>query len=219
MNIFLDIETIPSQSPDLLAKFRAEVTAPASYKKPESIAEWLAENADRVAQEQMDKTGLDPAYGHICTIGWAVDDGEVQTMHAETVENERATIAAFFTALPSDTWAKPRFIGHYITGFDLRFILCRAVVLGVKIPPAIPRDPKPWGNDTFDTMTAWAGSRGTIGLDRLCGALGIDGKGDVDGSMVEQMWRESRHAEIAAYCAADVERTRAVYRRFEAVGF
>ena len=50
MNIYLDIETIPSQDPALLAKFRGEVTAPATYKKPESIAEWLAENADRVAQ-------------------------------------------------------------------------------------------------------------------------------------------------------------------------
>lgn len=220
MNIYLDIETIPSQSPELSAKFRKEVTAPATYKKPESIAEWMAENADRIAQEQVDKTGLDPAYGHICTIAWAVDDGEVQALHAETVEQEADVLRAFFASIPSDTWAKPTFIGHYISGFDLRFILCRAVVLGVRIPPSIPRDAKPWDKGLFDTMTAWAGSRGTIGMDKLCEALGLAGKSEgLDGSQVGKAWAEGRHAQIIEYCMGDVERTRAIHRKFIAAGF
>lgn len=220
MNIYLDIETIPSQSHGLLAKFRAEVTAPATYKKPESIAEWMAENADRVAQERMAKTSFDPAYGHICTIAWAIDDGETSVSHASTIDDEAEILGALFDALPSATWAKPRFVGHYISGFDIRFILCRAVVLGVRIPAVFPRDPKPWSDSVFDTMTAWAGNRDTISMDNLCAALGIEGKGDgLDGSQVAQAWVEGRHSEIAAYCAADAERTRAIHRKFMAVGF
>lgn len=220
MNIYLDIETIPSQDPALMEKFRAEVTAPATYKKPESIAEWLTENAARVAQEQVAKTSFDPAHGHICTISWAVDDGKVETAHAETVDQEAEVLAAFFSSIPSDTWAKPTFVGHYISGFDIRFILCRAVVLGVQIPAVFPRDPKPWDKGVFDTMTAWAGSRDKISMNNLCAALGIDGKGDgLDGSQVAQAWADGRHDEIAAYCADDVERTRAIHRKFIAAGF
>lgn len=220
MNIYLDIETIPNQSHELLERFRAEVTAPAAYKKPESIAEWMAENADRVVQERMDKTGLDPAHGHICTIAWAVDDGEVQALHAETVEQEADVLRGFFASIPSDTWAKPTFIGHYISGFDLRFILCRAVVLGVRIPPTIPRDAKPWDKGLFDTMTAWAGSRGTIGMDAICEALGLAGKSEgLDGSQVGKAWADGRHAQILEYCMGDVERTRSIHRKFIAAGF
>lgn len=220
MNIYLDIETIPSQDPALLAKFRAEVTAPATYKKPESIAEWMAENADRVAQERLAKTSFDPAHGHICTIAWAIDDDEVTKSHADAVIAEKAVIEKFFDDMPSDTWAKPRFVGHYISGFDIRFILCRAVVLGVRIPAVFPRDPKPWSDSVFDTMTAWAGNRDTISMDNLCAALGIPGKGDgLDGSQVAQAWAEGRHHEIAQYCADDVDRTRAIHRKFIAAGF
>lgn len=220
MNLYLDIETIPSQDPALFAKFRAEVAPPASYKKQESIDEWMRENADRVAQDQVDKTGLDPAHGHICTIAWAWNEGGVKVQHAETVDDEAALLQALFDDMPSELWEKPRLVGHYISGFDIRFILCRAVVLGVRIPVVFPRDPKPWSDSVFDTMTAWAGPRDRISMDNLCAALGLEGKGDgLDGSQVAQAWRDGRHDEIAAYCARDVERSRAIHRKFIAAGF
>jgi len=217
--VYLDIETIPSQSPALLAKFRAEVKAPAQYKKPESIAEWIKENADQAALDAMAKTSFDPAYGHICTIGYAHGDGDVSTIWAEKVEDEAHLIKAFFQSLPSETFAAPTFIGHYISGFDLRFILCRAVVLGVPIPPVFPRDVKPWAKGIFDTMTAWAGARDTISQDRLCEALGIEGKNGFDGSMVAAAWADGKHDQIAKYCADDVRKVREIHRRFLAVNW
>lgn len=217
--IYLDIETIPSQSPDLLAKFRAEVKPPGNIKKPESIAEWMAENADRAASEAMAKTSFDPAHGHICTIGYAVGDATVQSSHAVRIDMERDVIECFFDDIPRNTMAAPTFVGHYISGFDLRFILCRAVVLGIPIPPSIPRDVKPWGDRIFDTMTAWAGPRDTIGQDRLCAALGIEGKGDFDGSMVASAWARGDHETIIRYCRDDVEKVREIHRRFLAVNW
>ena len=168
----------------------------------------------------MAKTSFDPAHGHICTIAWAADGEPAQSFHAETVAQERATVSAFFTQMPSETWAKPRFVGHYISGFDIRFILCRAVVLGVKIPVVFPRDPKPWSESVFDTMTAWAGARDKISMNNLCAALGVTGKGDgLDGAQVAQAWADGRHDEIATYCRDDVDRTRAIHRKFIAAGF
>lgn len=214
---FLDIETIPTQSPDVRARFVADVKAPGNIKKPESIEAWLAENAETAAVEQIAKTSFDPALGHICTISWAFDDDEPDTAHAETVDQERDLLEAFFASLiPNHRYT---FVGHYIGGFDLRFILCRAVVLGVRIPQCIPRDPKPWDKTVFDTMTAWAGARGTIGMDRLCEALGINGKGDFSGADVAEAWANGEHQKIADYCADDVRRTRDIWRRFDAVNF
>lgn len=215
--VFLDIETIPAQSDDVRARFRAEVKAPGNIKKPESIDAWLAENADKAAAEALAKTSFDPALGHICTIGWAIDDDEPTTAHAFDVAQEADVLRAFFNSFKP--FHRLTFVGHNVGSFDLRFILCRAVVLGVRIPPALPRDPKPWDKSVFDTMLAWAGTRGTISMDNLCRALSLPGKEGFDGSMVAEAWANGEHERIAEYCADDVRKTREVWRKFEAVGW
>lgn len=214
--VFLDIETIPSQCPAVRQKFRDEVKAPGNIKKPESIEAWLAENADTAAQEALAKTSFDPAFGHICTIGWAVDDEEPMTAHAFEVDQEADILRAFFASF--NAFHRLTFVGHNVGGFDLRFILCRAVVLGVRVPPSLPRDPKPWDKTIFDTMLAWAGARGTVSMDKLCQALSLPGKEGFDGSMVADAWANGEHERIAEYCADDVRKTREVWQRFRAVG-
>lgn len=217
INVYLDIETIPCQSAEYLTRVREGIKPPGTIKKPESIMAWLEENAESATDDAVAKTSFDPAHGHICTIGWAIGDEPVQSLHASMVADEAGILAGFFDALPKMGMVK--FIGHYITGFDLRFIMCRAIVLGVKIPSIWPRDPKPWDQSVFDTMVAWAGARGNISQDRLCEALGLPGKGDFDGSMVAAAWAAGEHTRIADYCRSDVETVRAIHRRFEAVGF
>lgn len=215
-NVFLDIETIPVQSQDVRERFKAEVKVPGSIKKPESVEKWLSENRDTAAAEAIAKTSFDPAYGHICTISWAIDDDEPTTAHAYEVDQERDVLAAFMGSL--DKFSRLTFVGHNVGAFDMRFLLCRSVVLGVKVPPSFPKDPKPWDKTVFDTMLAWAGTRGTISMDRLCEALGIPGKGDFDGSMVAEAWANGEHEKIAEYCADDVLRTREIWKRFNNVG-
>lgn len=216
-NVFIDIETLPSQSAEYRAKVRAGIKPPAQYKKPESIAQWMADNAEAETDAAVAKTSFDPAAGHICSIAWAIGDEDVKCRLTTDIECERDIIAAFFENLP--TMGMCRFIGHYISGFDLRFIMCRAIVLGVKVPALWPRDPKPWDQQVFDTMTAWAGAKGTISLDRLCEALSIESpKGTLDGSQIAQAWADGRFDEIAEYNRKDVEAVREVFRKFEAVG-
>lgn len=216
-NIYLDIETLPNQSPEYRARVRETIKPPGTIKKPESIMAWLEENAEAATDDAVAKTSFDPAFGHICCIGWAIDDGEAVSASARTIDDERDVLIAFFDALPKMGMAC--FIGHNVSGFDLRFILCRAIVLGIPIPKIIPRDIKPWSQDIFDTMIAWAGARGTISQDRLCEALGLPGKDGFDGSMVAAAWAAGEHDRIAEYCRADVETVRSIHARFEAVGY
>lgn len=219
MNIFLDIETIPSQDPEVRARIAEGITAPGSYKKPETIAQWEADQKPELVKEAIAKTSFDGAYGHVCCIGWATDDNNVSITYADSVEKEVSTLASFVDRVErmvvGSKAFNPTIIGHNVCNFDIRFLWQRAIILGVRMPGWFPRDPKPWDMGIFDTMTAFAGVRGTISLDRLCQALGIPGKGDIDGSMVGQMWAEGRHDEIAEYCRADVERTRQIHRRMQ----
>lgn len=216
--IYLDIETIPSQDTAVHERIAATITPPGTLKKPESIAEWEKEKKPAAVKEAIAKTSFDGAYGHICCIGWAVRDGK--TKSASMPKFDEATIlGAFFNSAHAELkgdrafYMRPTIVGHNVVDFDIRFIWQRAIVLGVRVPEWFPRDPKPWGEDTFDTMTAFAGARNRISMDNLCRALGIPDKGEVDGSMVAGMWERGEHEAIAEYCRADVERTRAIHKR------
>jgi hypothetical protein len=230
INIYVDIETIPNQSPEYRAKVRETIKPPGNIKKPESILAWLEENADAAVDEAVAKTSFDPAAGYICCIGWAIGDDAPQSLSAVTPagsvndsDSEAYILAAFFSALANQlppNCGVVRFVGHYISGFDLRFLINRAIVLGVLIPKFIPRDIKPWSQEIFDTMVAWAGAKGSISQARLAEALGIDGnKSDFDGSQVADAWARGEYDKISEYCRGDVETVRAIHRRFEAVGF
>lgn len=217
MNIYLDIETIPSQSPAVHARIVETITPPGNISKAETIAAWEAEKKPALVAEAIAKTSFDGSVGHVCCIGWAIDDENVQITYADSVGKEASTLASFVDRVERAVVGRraftPTIIGHNVINFDIRFLWQRAIVLGVRMPHWFPRDPKPWGNDVFDTMTAFAGQRGTIGMDRLCQALGMSGKGEIDGSMVAGLWASGQFETIAEYCEADIERTREIYRR------
>lgn len=219
MNLYLDIETIPSQSPEVHARIAETIKPPATYKKAETIAAWEQNEKPQAVKEAIAKTALDGSVGHVCCIGWAFDDDPSNSVDARNgvVDVEAHSIQLFLEHAASAIYATPypsiTIVGHNVTGFDIRFLWQRAIILGIRMPTWFPRDPKPWGNDVFDTMTAFAGQRGTIGLERLSLALGMDGKGDIDGSQIGDLWAAGEYEKIAAYCRADVERTREIHRR------
>lgn len=217
--VYFDLETIPCQDPDHLEDLRRTVTPPGNIKKPESIQAWLDENRESAALEALAKTSFDGAYGHVCTIAWAKNDGKIEVRHAKTVADERSVIDDFFAAL--DPYHSETLVGHNITGFDLPFLRKRAIALSIPLPrPAkFPRDPKPWDKSVHDTMAMWAGGTNRIGMDRLCKVLGITGKGGFDGSMVAEAWTNGEHDKIAEYCRDDVYRTREIHKRFLAAGW
>lgn len=216
MSLYLDIETIPTQSVTIREKIAATVTPPGNISKAETIAAWEADKKPALVKEAVTKTALDGAYGQVCCIGWAFDAQPAKASVAKDI-GERDLIEEFLGEAERYVQAKrghaPTIVGHNVVNFDIRFIWQRAIVLGIRMPGWFPRDPKPWGHETFDTMTAFAGIRGMVGLDKLCEALGIEGKGDIDGSMIGDLWAAGEIERVVEYCKADVERARTIHRR------
>lgn len=219
--LYLDIETIPTQRDEFRARIAETVSAPGNISKPESIEKWNSEKRPQAVDDAVAKTSFDGAYGHVCCIGYAVGDDEPKAVRIGDDVSAEADMLAEFAARISQknglAWA-PVIVGHNVVNFDIRFLWQRAIVLGVRLPAWFPRDPKPWGGDVFDTMTAFAGRRGTISLDNLALALGLRGKSFIDGSMVAGMWANGQHDEIAAYCRSDVALTRDIHKRMQEAG-
>lgn len=245
-NLVLDIETIPSQRPDVLEDIRAskkaELTAAlAAVKAPgnygaEAAAKWWAEKGeaqkaalqagfDADVDDAYRRTGLDGAYGQVCVIGFAIDDAEPSHLRSInlTEHAERELLMAFADCLnesiPKSEWFTTTVIGHNVVAFDLRFLMQRHIVTGVRPHMIIARasQAKPWEQDkVYDTLVQWGGVGAKAGgsLDKLCKALSIPSpKNGIDGSKVWDFVRDGRLAEVADYCARDVAATRSVHRR------
>ncbi len=247
MNIYLDIETIPAQRPDVLEDIRsskkadldaalAAITPPGNYKKQETIDEWIANEAPKIAaklqgafdadvDDAYRRTGLDGAFGQVCVIGFAMGDGEAG--HFRTIDltsdSERHLLMAFADHLnetiPASEALSATVIGHNVAAFDLRFLIQRHIINGVRPHAIIARaaQAKPWEQErVFDTLIQWAGNGAKAGgsLDKLCKALSIPSpKGAIDGSKVWDFVKAGKIDEVADYCKKDVEATRAVHRR------
>lgn len=225
MRIYIDIETIPAQRADVMEEIKATIKPPATYKKPESIAEWLRTEGPAAAEEAYRKTGLDGAYGQVCVIGIALNDDAPVTIFEHDWQDpgaERRILEAMYCQLLD--WIEPGdllatcVIGHNVSAFDLRFLVQRSIVNGIRPHAAIARaaQAKPWeGDKVFDTMVQWTGSANVrVSLDKLCKALSIQTpKGDITGATVWDAVQAGRITEVAAYCARDVSATREVHRR------
>ena len=239
--LYLDCETIPSQRPDILDELKASMSAdlatkiaaiapPGNYKKQETIDAWYADEAPKVRaamqsefEKELDsayrKTSFDGAFGQVCVIGFAINDEPAITLFNSDWQDERTLLCQFIDSLDAD-WERKDFVtvvGHNVASFDLRFLMHRYIVNGIRPHSVISRasQAKPWESEkVFDTMVQWAGVGNRIKLDKLCKALNVPTpKGDIDGSMVWDFVNAGRIEEVAAYCKKDVEATRQVYKR------
>lgn len=227
MNIVLDLETLPSLSPDARELARQGVKPPGTLKKPESIAAWWEAEGPAAVEEAYRKQALDAASGELCAVGFCNDDTEPVSLVRASNESEghflRFALGEILalvntgnrTGPDGHVWPdEPFFIAHNAP-FDLGFLMRRCWVHGIRPPFRLPGPNARDGKDYGDTMTLWAGYRGTIGLDRLCRALGIPSPkaGGVDGSQVFDLWTAGEHEAIRAYNRADVEAVRACWWR------
>jgi predicted PolB exonuclease-like 3'-5' exonuclease len=222
MKLYIDIETIPTQNQVLIERIRKSIKCPGNITKTESIEEWYAENSASAFDEKYRKTSFDGLYGELLSIAFAIEDGEVQGMIRRDYDTETDLLKWFFESITNhcdkfgNSTAISKWIGQYITGFDLRFIWQRCVVNQYKPPIAIPYDIKPWDDAVFDTKIAWTGASsqysGASKQDDLCAAFGLSGKGDIDGSKVYDYWLDDRLDEILEYNKDDVFQNRQIYK-------
>ena len=245
--LYLDIETIPAQRPDVLAEIRASkqaefdaaiaaIAPPGNYKKQETIDEWMLTEAPKIAaklgaayetdvDDAYRKTSFDGAFGQVCVIGYAIGDDAPQYLKADdlTAASEVALLEAFSCVLtdliPANEILSTTVVGHNVSAFDLRFLVQRHIINGVRPHTIITRaaQAKPWEQEkVFDTMIQWGGSGAKAGgsLDKLCKALSIPSpKGAIDGSKVWDFVKAGEIVQVAEYCAKDVAATRAVHKR------
>lgn len=239
MILTFDIETIPCQDAELVAEWRAELTAemelaklsvkaPANYKDQEKIDAYIADKInelvdglDSALDAKVAKTSFDGLFGRVACIAWAFGDGEICCTGNSS---EQVVIAEFYDAISVEldlayqgghTSTPLQVCGHNIAGFDLPFLKARSVIHGIQPPPGLWRamKAKPWDECIQDTMLLWSSdNQKRVKMDTLCRVLGIKGKDGFDGSMVAETW-PINPKKVMDYCKDDVHRTRSIYKR------
>lgn len=200
--IWLDIETIPSANPP----DPESIDPPANYKNPETIAKWQEENAEAVWR----KESLESIKGKICSIAWAVGDGEVcfRGIWQKPIEE----ILCDFELVVQEEAAKSNrvtFGGFNHGSFDMQWLYHRALKFNlVGLIDQIPRER--YSKYLLDVRSLWTGgdnyAKGT--LYDIAKFLGYEVFDDMDGGKVFDFYQEERFEEIEKYNKHDVFLTR-----------
>jgi hypothetical protein len=220
--LFIDIQTIPCQNQALIGQLAKSVKPPANYSQADSIAKWYQDNLKKEVEKKYRQTALDGLLGEIFSIAWAVDDGEVQAFWRDEQSSESGLLENFMQELAGleDGLGNRRFIrrwvGHFISGFDLRFIWQRCVINRVRPTVCIPLDARAWDDRVFDTKFVWSGGAaysGQAGLDALAQGFGLQLAGAGNGNPVYEHWLAGRYDDIAEYNRRSLSQVRDLYRR------
>ena len=195
--LFFDIETLPvEEEKHGIIREIYDKKLEKNKRFVKSFDEFLAE------------TVFYGTFGRVLCISIAINDEPVQCLTG----NEKDILTKF--------WEIARdidlFVGHNIFDFDMRFIYQRSIVVGVRPTQEIPFI-RYRNNVMYDIMHEWTkwNPKGWVSLDELSLALGIPSpKGSgLDGSKVFEYYKKGKLEEIYKYCNADVEATRAVYKK------
>jgi len=219
MYLVIDIETIATSRKDVIDYIAANVKPPATLKKAESIEAWHKEQSKEAIAEAVAKTGLDGAFGQVVCIGYQTQEmSEPASLYGiDEAFLLQGLNLAITELVKFKDMSVTHVVGHNVSGFDLRFLMQRFIVNGIRPHHFLKRaaEAKPWESDqVFDTMIQFAGVGNRISLDKLCLALSIPSpKGDMDGSMVSQAVADGRLLEVVEYCKRDVAATKEVYER------
>ena len=228
ISLYIDLETLPDQRDGAFERYLDAVEPPGNYKKPETIQKWLAENAEAVAAENYQKTGLNGLHGEICSIAFAIGSGDIENTTRTDKHTEKDLLEEFWEMLRKEVAIHLRhgemrtiqWTGHNVIDFDLRFLKQRSIVNGIKPAYFLPADARHGGDHVFDTMKEWAGWRGYVKQDELCETLGIKAPDnfscevtDLDGSAVWEMFQSEQYGLIADYNILDVWKVREIHRR------
>lgn len=192
--IFLDIETLPTQNATTQARVVEKLKAPANYKKQEVIDKWILDNSEAAIR----KTSLSALYGTVLCVGIAIGDDTPEVL----VGDELDILKQLEKKIESVD--NPIFVGHYVREFDIKFLIQRQMINGLK--PIFNYAEPYYQRPILDTMEMFCvNPRDSVSLDNLCYVLGVETpKGDIDGSKVYDYWLAGKHQEIYDYCGGDV---------------
>jgi len=208
MKLFLDIETLPTQSNEQINHVVANIKAPGNYKKPESIERYIKD----AREDEIAKTALSGLFGRVYMIGYAIDDEPAKVIYEGS---ESDTLAQFWQDLSDKGlmdefgYCKATIVGQNAADFDVPFLSQRMMVNQFK--PLYHHTTRAKIDDTMK-MFACGRYKQFYSLEALCIAFGLPySAGGMDGSQVARYHANGRHEEVKTYCAGDVEDMRRVY--------
>lgn len=195
--LFFDIETLPAaEEKHSVIK---EIYERKAQKKRGMVKEF---------EEFLEDTVFSGTFGRILCISLAINEEPVQCLRGE-----EADILKRFWVIARDV---DLFVGHNIFDFDMRFLYQRSIVHRVRPTQDIPFV-RYRNAPMYDIMHEWTkwNPKGWVTLDELARSLGIKSskEGELDGSKVFEFYKNGKLDEIYDYCNADVEVTRAIYKR------
>lgn len=225
----IDIETIP---PGELENYEMKKSPPKTIKKPEKIAEWIAENTEKAFRDQ----GKNPTTLQILVIGFTMESESdlEKDIEPEPIalcgENEEEVLRRFEEMLKEelvDTFDEGeereimrdiRWVGYNIRKFDLEAIWLKAIKYKLFFLAKLIQRSR-FDKSVYDLMEKIQGPRSMefISFDTALKLFDLGGKTDgVDGSMVYDLYLEGKmESVIVPYCIDDIMSNRELYKRIK----
>jgi len=201
--LFLDIETIPQKAnfEELDDEFKSLWEQKSKYQRKEEYT----------AEEFYDRAGIWAEFGKIIciSVGYFKNDGDrsfrVTTFHGTEIKllkEFKNLVITHFSA------SKHLLCAHNGKEFDFPYIARRMIINGIELPFKLDLfGKKPWEVAHLDTMDLWkfGDYKNYTSLKLMSKVLGIPSpKGDIDGSMVRDVYYEENDLErIVEYCEKD----------------
>jgi predicted PolB exonuclease-like 3'-5' exonuclease len=212
--LVFDIETVPGIDLD---------------SAPDAVSKAVARAAERNDGDAGKVMSLSPYYGKVVSLAFGDGDADgdsdtITTLVVPPPGREQDELPAGVRAMSEaellrSFWhladAAELVVSFNGRGFDVPFLVTRSLILGV--PARVDLVSSPFSLrphlDLYRVLGHGRGGLGGASLDVICWALGVDSpKGELDGSMVAPTYARGDIEAIAAYNAADVRATAAVYR-------
>lgn len=212
MPLILDIETVPLEAAMQAQYPASERTPPANYKSDEAIAKWRTTDRAKWEVDRAKECSLNARLGRVLCLG--TNEGVITAAG----EDEEGTVLREFWRLVL------KHDGQVVTwngSWDLRFLILRSLYHGIDSTVSaetVSKWLKKYSTDPhFDckaVLLNWDVRIAGEGLSQWAEFLGVPGKLDgISGADVYPLYLGGQLDEIAAYCAADVAATQAIYER------
>jgi len=159
-----------------------------------------------------------PAYNQIIAISiWGYSKKTWEFLTKELDGSEEAMIQELFATIEKDDY---QIIWYNIVGFDLPFIIHRALKYGIKIPQRLKvHGVKPWDvawHLDLMSVLSYTGKR-FYSLHDVCLTLGIPVKTWMEWDQVQEAFEQWRLREIQEYCTEDVAATQTLHQKLIAL--
>tara|TARA_R110002033_G_scaffold169897_3_gene211391 strand:+ start:187125 stop:187838 length:714 start_codon:yes stop_codon:yes gene_type:complete len=212
--LFLDIETVPEH--ENYASLDTEKKELWDHKSQ------YQRKDDFTAEEFYERAGIWAEFGKIVciSVGYFNFNGDLRTFRVTTFHGKESNLLKEFKNLLGSHFNHPKYVlcGHNAKEFDFPYIARRMLINRIDLPSKLNLfGKKPWEITHLDTMELWkfGDYKHFTSLKLMANVLGIPSpKGDIDGSMVRQVYYEEKDIDrIIKYCELDVITTAQVFLR------